>query len=95
MQWSRKKRDIHVIGSANHALLLKRYSCFAGKRFEYTNSKWEDGRRTPSGGYQQYEKTTRWRSSSTSSAVTSANVMYPSKDETKGLVEGKPLIGCT
>ena len=26
MQWRRRKRSLHVIGSANHALLLKEYS---------------------------------------------------------------------
>lgn len=92
MQWSRKKRDIHVIGSANHPLLLKRYSSFAGKHYEFTGSKWENGYRTPS-GYQLYEKSTRRKPSfTTSSAVPLSKPMYPPKEETKSLVEGKPQI---
>lgn len=92
MQWSRKKRDIHVIGSANHPLLLKRYSSFAGKHYEFSGSKWENGYRTP-GGYQLYEKSTRRKPSSTSSsAVPLSKPTYPSKEETKRLVEGKSQI---
>lgn len=94
MQWSQKKQYVYVIGSANHSLLLKWYSCFAGKNFENANNlKWDDERRTLRTNYHQYDKSTRQPSSfDVSPLVTTSNLKYSCVKEERKTLEGEQLL---
>lgn len=101
MQWSYKEQRIYVIGSASHALLLKRYHCcVAGKHYESVgaNARWQDGRPSSSANYQHCDKIFKGQrvasTTSSSTAVRSSNFTFSSStdEQVKTLIEGKSII---